>query len=295
MKFKKKIILITGGTGYLGSYFINKYQNKYKFIILKRTFSDISKLQIKDNSVLFYDLDNIVLKKVFEENKIDFVFHCATNYGRSDLSELNILDCNLTLPVSLLQLSTQFKIKCFINTDTILDKGISHYALSKNHFNEWFKFFSNKLTCLNVRLEHFYGPNDDKTKFISNILTLLLKNEKQIDLTGGEQIRYFLHIEDVVSAFDLIISNIIEIGSGYHNIDLGSLEGISIKEVTLLLKKLTNNSKTFLNFGAIEYRPNEVMRPNLDLKFILNLGWTCKFNLNQGLLDIIKFEKNVKS
>jgi nucleoside-diphosphate-sugar epimerase len=286
----KKKILITGGTGYLGSHFINKFYSKYDFIILKRSFSDISKLKIEDNSAIYYDLDKIVLKNIFEENKIDLVFHCATNYGRSDQSELNILDCNLTLPVSLLQLSTKYKIKSFINTDTILDKGVSHYALSKNHFNEWFKIFSNKITFINARLEHFYGPNDDKTKFISKILNLLLTNVEQIDLTKGDQIRYFLHIDDVIDAFDLIISKIDNIGKGYHNIDLGASEGISIKEVTLLLKELTINTTTFLNFGAIEYRPNEVMNPNLNLKFILELGWESKIKLEQGLKDIIEFE-----
>ena len=293
MNSSKKKILITGGTGYLGSHFINKFHTKYDFIILKRSFSNVSKLNVKDNSLIFYNLDQVILKNVFEENKIDIVFHCATNYGRSDQSELNILDCNLTLPVSLLQLSKQYKIKCFINTDTILDKGVSHYALSKNHFNEWFKIFSNEITCLNVRLEHFYGPNDDKTKFITKILNLLLNSIDEIELTKGDQIRYFLHIEDLIDAFDLIITSINDIETGYHNIDLGSSEGISIKDVTILLKTLTNNTTTKLNFGAIMYRPNEIMNPNLDLNFILKLGWKSKIKLEKGLKDTVEFEKNM--
>lgn len=291
MNFGKKKILITGGTGYLGSHFINNFYNKYEFIILKRSFSDVSKLNNSNNTLVFYNLDEINLIKVFEENKIDFVFHCATNYGRSDLSEINILNCNLTLPVSLLQLSKLYNIKYFINTDTILDKGVSHYALSKSHFNEWFKIFSDKITCLNVRLEHFYGPNDDNTKFISKILNLLLDDADHIDLTIGDQIRYFLHIEDVVSAFDKIISNINEISYGYHDIDLGSVKGISIRDITLLLKELTKNTRTVLKFGALDYRKNEIMNPDLNLKFILDLGWFEKISLKDGLKEIIEFEK----
>jgi len=293
LKSSKKKILITGGTGYLGSHFINKFYTKYDFIILKRSFSDISKLKIEDNSAIYYDIDKIVLKNIFEENKIDLVFHCATNYGRSDQSELNILDCNLTLPVSLLQLSTKYQIKSFINTDTILDKGVSYYALSKNHFNEWFKIFSNKINCINVRLEHFYGPNDDKTKFISKILNLLLTNVEQIELTKGDQIRYFLHIDDVIDAFDLIITKNDVFGKGYHNIDIGASVGITIKEVTTLLKELTKNTTTFLNFGAIDYRANEIMNPNLDLSFILELGWESKISLEHGLESIVEFEKKI--
>jgi nucleoside-diphosphate-sugar epimerase len=289
-KYKPKV-LITGGTGYLGSHFINKFYNKYDFIILKRSTSDINKIDPKNNNLFFYDLDKVILKEIFENNKIDIIFHCATNYGRSDLNTLNILDCNLTLPVSLLQLSKKFNIKCFINTDTILDKGVSHYALSKSHFNEWLKIFSNEISCINVRLEHFYGPNDDDTKFITKILKLLISNVKTIDLTKGEQIRYFLHIQDVIDAFDIIISNIAKIGSGYHNIDLGSSQGISIKDITNILKKLTNNEVTELKFGALSYRNNEVMNPNLDLFLIKELGWHTKIKLEDGLKNIIDYEK----
>ena len=289
----KKKILITGGTGYLGSHFINKFHTKYEFIILKRSFSDVSKLINSNNSLKFYNLDKINLMEVFDENEIDFVFHCATNYGRSDSNKINILNCNLTLPVSLLQLSKQYNIKYFINTDTILDKGVSHYSLSKSHFNEWFKIFSDEITCLNVRLEHFYGPNDDKTKFISKILDSLLNNSEQIDLTKGDQIRYFLHIEDVLDAFDIIISNISEINNGYHDIDLGSVEGISIKDVCFKLKELTKNKRTFLNFGALDYRKNEIMNPQLNLKFILDLGWRSKISLENGLKAIVEYEQKI--
>jgi CDP-paratose synthetase len=292
-KYKPKI-LITGGTGYLGSHFINKFCNKYDFIVLKRSSSDINKIDYKNKNknLIFYDSDKIILKDIFENNKIDIIFHCATNYGRSDLNALNILECNLTLPVSLLQLGKKFNINCFINTDTILDKGVSHYALSKSHFNEWLKIFSNEISCINVRLEHFYGPNDDDTKFISKILKLLFSNVKEIELTAGEQVRYFLHIEDVIDAFDTIISNISKIGSGYHNIDLGSSHGITIKDITKLLKFLTNNKVTDLKFGALSYRNNEVMNPILDLILIKELGWESKIKIEDGLKNIIDYEKS---
>jgi nucleoside-diphosphate-sugar epimerase len=53
---------------------------------------------------------------------------------------------------------------------------------------------------------------------------------------------------------------------------------------------LTKNTTTFLNFGAIDYRSNEVMNPKLNLNFILELGWDSKIRLEQGLKDIIEFE-----
>jgi len=44
-KVSKKIILITGGKGVLGSYFYNKYKTKYKIISFPYRLEQINKLQ----------------------------------------------------------------------------------------------------------------------------------------------------------------------------------------------------------------------------------------------------------
>ena len=57
-------------------------------------------------------------------------------------------------------------------------------------------FFENGL-CINIGLEHFYGPNDDDSKFVSYIIHNLLNEVEKIDLTKGKQKRYFIYIDDV--------------------------------------------------------------------------------------------------
>ncbi len=50
----------------------------------------------------------------------------------------------------------------FINTDTILNKEINAYSLSKTQIYEWLHYFKSSFTCIDIALEHFYGPNDNK-------------------------------------------------------------------------------------------------------------------------------------
>jgi nucleoside-diphosphate-sugar epimerase len=195
------------------------------------------------------------------------------------------------LPLRLLELGKKYKIKCFINTDTILDKGINYYTLSKSQFRQWLEIYAADNVCINIELEHFYGPQDDDSKFVTNIVHKLLNKVDQIDLTEGKQKRSFIYIDDAVDAFIKIISHSGSLTKGFYNYQVGSGEKVTIREFVELAKKLTANNKTKLNFGAIPYRENEVMDPRLDFAKLIALGWRQDISLAGGLAKMIEIER----
>lgn len=293
----KKNILITGATGYLGSYILNSLFDlkDYHLIILKRSFSNTFRIDKVINQVVYYDVDKHDLEKVFEENKIDIILHCATDYGRKVINPMQMIESNLILPVKLLELGRKNNVSVFINTDTILDKRISHYSLSKKQFRDWLSSYKNDLVCINVELEHFYGPGDDKTKFVSYVLDLLLKEVDKIDLTLGEQKRDFVYVEDAVSAFLKILSNLSNLEKGFHSFQICSGQEITIKDLVLKLKNITGNKSTVLNFGALPYRENEIMSITSDSSRIKEFGWKIVYNLDIGLKKMVEEEsKNLR-
>jgi len=288
-------ILLTGATGFLGSHLLKELLEKhYNIIILKRSFSNTFRIneELMNSKIKSYDIDQTSLNTIFRENDIDIIIHCATNYGRNNENIPNIVDANLRMPLLLLQLAAKHNVKAFINTDTVIDKKISHYSLSKKQFLDWLEIYSDKIKCINLRLEHFYGAFDNKTKFSTYMIQSMLNNVEEIDLTGGEQRRHFIHIKDVVKAFMKIISNIDNIKENFKTFEISIDETISIKDFVLMIKELTGNTITRLNFGVIPYRENEIMDIKTDITELKKLGWEPEIGLREGINNTINLEKS---
>jgi len=288
-----KTILLTGGTGFLGSHLAKRlvYEG-FDVIIIKRSTSKLSPLESIINQVRFYDLDSIDIEKIFQENVIDIIIHCATNYGRFAVPPTDIIQANLFLPLKILQIAENYPVKTFINTDTILDKRVSYYSLSKKHFLDWLSLFSQKMVCISVALEHFYGPFDDRSKFVSKIILDLLHEVDFIDLTLGEQKRDFIYIDDVVEAFMTLINFSFDVPNNLYRYEIGTGKNIEIREFVQTVKTMTGNKVTRLNFGMLPYRENEIMESHVDISMLSRLGWQPQISLVEGLKYTIDQERS---
>ena len=289
-----KRVLLTGATGFLGSNLAKTLiKQGYEVSIIKRSTSNMFRLKDVLGQFETFDLGAVSIEQCLQEARADIVIHCATDYGRKQVEPSAIIEANLILPLKLLELSRRNGVKCFINTDTFLDKGINYYSLSKKQFKDWLDTFSTELVCVNVTLEHFYGPLDDKTKFVSFVIEKLLTNASEIALTEGNQKRDFIFIDDVIAAFLTIISRVGSMPNGSYEFGVGTNNMIAIKELVELIREVTGNTFTRLNFGAIPYRKNEIMASNIDTTAIRALGWATKYSLIEGLQCTIEAEKEI--
>ncbi|MBV9576513.1 MAG: NAD(P)-dependent oxidoreductase [Gammaproteobacteria bacterium] len=287
-----KKILLTGATGFLGSHLLKAIYKKYHCIILYRNRSSFARINALLPFVTAYNIDKIPLFSIFEQEPFDAIIHCATNYGRKHCDHVDILEANLIFPLKLLGLCEQYNIRTFLNTDTILDKRINDYTLSKQHFREWLNVFAEKMVCVNLALEHFYGPFDDPTKFVSFIIQAFLTEKPRLELTLGEQKRDFIYIGDVIEAFKKIIEISLQKSRGLFNYELGSGQTVSIRELILKIQSIIGNHTTELAFGALPYRSHEIMESKVNLTAITDLGWAPKVSLSEGLLQTINLERN---
>ena len=283
-------VLVTGPTGFLGYNLCKKLiDSETEIYAISRNLPPLSR-KVESKNINYFQLEDINIDEFISKNKINGIIHCATNYGRND-NALDTLQANLTFPLTVLLASIKANVEFFINTDTILDKRVNSYSLSKKQFLDWLYYFKNNINCLNLSLEHFYGPGDSDGKFTTFIIKEIIKNTKQIDLTPGQQKRDFVYIDDVVSAFISIIEAVKNYKRGkIHNIQIGSGVNTSIYDFANLVKNIIGNNTTNLNFGAIPYRENEVMQSDVNLDNILKLGWRPKVSLKEGLKKTIKNE-----
>jgi nucleoside-diphosphate-sugar epimerase len=151
------------------------------------------------------------------------------------------------------------------------------------------------MVCINVALEHFYGPLDNSTNFVSSIVRQLLDGADSIDLTLGEQKRDFIYIDDIISAFLLIIDNSATLKSGYLDYEIGTGNTIAIREFVEMAKQLSGNNTTRLNFGAVPYRKNEAMQTAVNSAAIRALGWHPGVSLADGLSRMIAVERKART
>ena len=280
---KKDTILLTGASGYLGGCLGNKLLcNGYSIIPVYRNHD--SKHNFDDGVYL----SDVNLENIFQNYQFDGIIHTATAYGRKSESLSQIINSNVVFPAELIQLSAKYKIKYFINTDTILNKNINAYSLTKSHVTDWMNMFANDVKMIDMKLDHFYGPNDTNTKFVAAMSEKLLANVESIDLTEGTQTRDFIYIDDVVDAYMVILQNINKIPTGHiSTFEVGTNQKTSIRQLMNILKNLTG-ATTKLNFGAVPYRKNEVLDYDVNTTALRLLGWTPKTDINTGLKNIIE-------
>jgi len=285
-------ILLTGATGFLGSHLLEALLDRgHKVIILKRSTSDCWRISRLLDQVVSYDVDLQPLELPFEQQPIDMVIHTACHYGRkgSDLNE--IVETNLMFGLRLLNLSLVYNTGTFINTDTLLNKNLNVYSLSKGQFVEWLKQSSNNIRVINLKLEHMYGGKDDIAKLAPWVLSQLKADQSEIKLTKGEQERDFIYIDDVVSAYLILLEQLSDL-SGFNEFDVGTGQSITVRCFIEELKKAYEvdfgMSDTKLSFGVIPYRKGETMIVEVNNQALIDLGWSVKTKLVDGLKKVVK-------
>jgi dTDP-glucose 4,6-dehydratase/UDP-glucose 4-epimerase len=132
-----------------------------------------------------------------------------------------------------------------------------------------------------IRPHNIYGPKMGNDHVIPNLISKINQNDRSISIQGdGKQTRSFCHVEDFVSAFDLVIKP--STPDGIYNIGVES--EIQIIDLTKMLMRLMGKDLsvevTSGNFG-------ETIRRCPDISKIRNLGFKPKIDLENGLLTCL--------
>lgn len=298
-----KTILLTGGTGFLGSHLLHylvdyaRRTSDYDIIVLKRSFSNTLRVSsfLNDGLVRFVDIDRLSnLTSLFEDNNIKIIIHTATDYGRNEALPSRILESNLIFPLSLLEQGCKFGLDLFINTDSYFNKPnqtyrtLLDYSLSKKSLNLWLEYLAQKCKIINLRLEHLYGGGDSNSKFCEHIFQkVAVCQNASLELTGGEQKRDFVYIDDVCKAYITVLENYAKYFFSYLTFDVGTGAAVSIRKFVECVKEFSG-SNTKLDFGSLPYRDDEIMISKADITSLLNWGFKAETSYKQGIEQVLK-------
>ncbi len=138
---------------------------------------------------------------------------------------------------------------------------------------------------INLMPTNLYGPNDKFDLNNSHVIPGLIRkfheakinNSNTIQIWGtGKPKREFLHVEDLASAIEFLLNR----EWSFELLNIGSGEEISIEDLSILIKKITNFN------GEIEFdvsKPDGNPRKLLDSEKINSLGWNSKISLEEGI------------
>ena len=296
-------IYVAGQEGMVGQAIYKLLKNrKYTVINCKRKSLDLT----NQNKV----------QKWFKKNRPTIVINAAGKVGGildNSKYPYKYLHINTTIGLNLVKSSLDNDVKQFINLgsaciypkktkqpinekyllESKLEESNEGYALAKITVLKYCEYIQKKLNknFFSLQPANLYGEGDNFDLKSSHVIPALvrkfheakIKNEKNVEVWGSGLVkREFLNVKDLAEAVLFFIGKKVK----YSHINIGGSEHISIKNLALLIKKITNFK------GKIIYNkkyPDGVKQRKLDVRLVNNLGWRSKIKLKKGLKEYYKY------
>ena len=305
IKIKNNLkIIITGGSGFIGSYLATKLKKEHDVTIfdVKQNVADIDFIEGDVTN-----LDNV--KKSI--TNCDLVIHLAAALGVVNVERdpVRTLDVNLGGTKNVLDACRANNIKKIMfssssevygepvkvpieETDKVIP--ITTYGVSKFGAEEYIKAYSKNygIEYTIFRLFNVYGAMQATDWVLPEFVDKAILNQ-QISVHGdGSQVRAFCYVSDVADAFQSALTTangeIINIGN--------NTSPISIKELGEKIISLTNSKSNikFIPFEESKRNRTEIMKRIPDIgkaKRVLN--YSPKISLDEGIQKIIKYRKEI--
>ena len=306
-------VLITGGTGFLGSHLTKRIIDDVESVTivttdirqqttLKTLGVDINKINLVKGDVRDFDF----LRLLFNEYEFDTVFHlgaisevvkCQSDpklaFDVNIGGTINILECARAYGnVEAIVVSSSDKAYGtgdrlpYLEHDKLNGKGT--YEASKSCTDLVARAYATNydLPVVVTRCSNLYGVGDmNFTRVIPNNIRKILNGERPVIWKGSEKsTREFLYVEDAVDAYISLVKNIDKTKGEAYNI--GSGEKVTIGE---LVEQILDEMESDLTIDYVEKDMPEITHQYLDsTKIQEDTEWKPMTNMCDGLLTTTK-------
>ena len=305
-------VLVTGGLGFIGSHLVDELLRMDKEVYVLDNLSSglLNNLDTNKNNPLLHIIKgdtrniNTVLKNI---PKIDMVFHKAAiaSVTQSVIDPKSVFNSNVFSTLEILDYCIKKDVKRIIFasssavygnpaeeilTEKLSCKPSSPYGASKlaaeGYLNAYWETYG--LESVSLRYFNVYGPRQTNNEY-SGVITIftnkLLKNERAVIYGDGNQMRDFVHIQDVVHANILAMESKNAIGEIFN---IGTGQGTKIINLLDVISQLLGNNEE--NYVFAPQRKGDI---NISLASIEKakrlLQYAPKVDLEHGLKSLIKW------
>jgi UDP-glucose 4-epimerase len=283
--FENDKVIVTGGSGFVGSHLIRYLRGKGIYVIDSNDTRG-HLLDVTDS----YQLLSI-------SDKVGAIIHLAakTSVNNSLRSPYETYYTNLLGTLNLLEFARQKKVTKFINVSTYVygqpqylpmdeshpvDPG-SPYNKSKILAEELCKSYSNdfEIDIVTLRPFYIYGPSPRHSSFIYCIIQQIIQNTGTITLSGESTRRDFLYINDFLDLIGVVLNRF---PHGYNVYNVGYGQSYTLTEVVQIIAKLLEKEISIRY--DVQMRPDDVTDMIADIsKVKREFGWKPSTSLYEGL------------
>ena len=311
---KRKIILVTGGAGFIGSHLCKRLLSQGNYVICLDNLLTGSKENIKEfNENPNFEFINHDITKPFERSNIHEIYNLACpaspihykinpikTIKTCTIGVINMLDLAKKNNAKILQASTSEvygdpqvhpqdeSYKGNVNPigpRSCYDEG---KRCAETLFMDYFREHNLKIKI--IRIFNTYGPNMsiDDGRVISNFILQSI-NEKQLTINGnGNQTRSFQYVDDLIDGMLMMMESDNDFTGP---VNMGNPFEISMNDLASKILRLTNSNSN-ITFHELPIDDPKMRNPDITLaknKF----NWMPSTDLNTGLIKTIKYFKEL--
>ncbi|HEY4415414.1 MAG TPA: NAD(P)-dependent oxidoreductase [Verrucomicrobiae bacterium] len=294
-------ILVTGGTGFIGSHIIRAVVSAgHTVVALRREKSNLSRCSDFQNQVTWVNHDAPGWAPSVIAEKPDVILHAAwAGVTAAERMDWKLQATNLDLFIELLQIAEEVQLKQFIVLGSQAEYGSINGRVNEDYpCRPETAYGAIKLACLTLlesfarqkkmtyvwlRLFSVYGPGEGEQWFISSLIRQL-KLGQSPQLSGCEQRYDYLHVHDLAAGILAVLRAPEQ--SGVFN--LSSNTSLPLKQIVQLIQKYTG-CRAEPTFGALAYRAGQSMHLEGDSScFNKTFAFTPQINIMDGLRQLVE-------
>ena len=313
--FKDKLVVVTGGSGFIGSHFLLEL---VKLGAKVRTHTYHSPLQIDSDGIEIYE--NIDLTKLEDCIKLvdgaDYVIHCAGKVAHPSTvpTDVQISLAQLNLIGNVLEACAKTGVKKFLDLNSSTGYPDIRKPLTEDEYwvgepfkayfgYGWMRRYREKLmehvskfSGLHIALARctaIFGPYDNFDLKTCHVVPALIKRhlngENPFIVWGSpDVVRDFLYVKDVVNGALLIL----EKGESMKPYNLGYGGGITIGEIVDSILKVTGKTPEVI---WDKTKPTTIPFRAVSTERIQNeLGFKPTYTFEEGIKETIEWYLNNK-
>jgi nucleoside-diphosphate-sugar epimerase len=309
MNHPQKVILVTGGAGFIGSNLVPKLLNQGHrvFVLDNLSMGNLSNLkQAQEHPNFTFQKGDITRREEIRKviNNVDVVVHLAAqiDVSASVRDPFSTHETNVTGTLNILHEAVQGKVAKFILASStavygdtsllplkedVALKPVSPYASSKAADEAYLSAYARCFGLETVALRFFnvYGQKN-QTNAYSGVITKFLQraqNNKRLLIEGdGEQTRDFIHVIDVVNGIVLAVETKLP-PDAVINICTG--RPVSINLLAETVKEITGKDLQVVHgpprVGDVKHSYGDITKAKEQL------GFQAKVDLASGLKMIV--------